>query len=317
MSPTTLPRNGDAWLERHVHEWVDAGLISEGQAADIADFEHVVETREPQRLPIAAEVASYLGGVLAIMGGAVAVGRRWENLSVFGRLGIAVGIAVVGFLAGAWMMRIGEAGTKRVASALWVLGTGGVAMAVGVFVDEVDPNAGGWLPLLVGIPVLLIGAVLWRNLERPLQFLTGVAGFGFLLGGVGEIADLSAWRGGVVLAAVGAVFATGAAVDRFVPRLVVLATGALGVYIGAFMFGDYNEHLGPALALVTAASVVAYSVHERIVPVLVLGVIGSLIATQALLATTFTGVVASLMVALLGLVIVMVALGWTWRHPAR
>lgn len=316
MSPTTLPRKESAWLEHHVHEWVDAGLISERQAADIADFEHVVETTEPQRLPIAAEVASYLGGVLAIMGGAVAVGRRWDDLSVFGRVGIGVGIALVGFLAGTWMMRIGEAGTTRLGSTLWVLGTAGVAMMVGVIVDEVDSNAEGWFPLLMGIPVLLIGAGLWRNLERPLQFLTSAAGFGLVLGGVGDITDLSAWRGGVVLVVVGAIFAGGAALGRFVPRLVVLATGALGMYIGAFMFGDYNEHLGPALALVAATSVVAYSVHERIVPVLVLGVIGSLIATQALLATTFTGVVASLMVAVLGLAIVVAALGWTWRHPA-
>jgi hypothetical protein len=146
--------------------------------------------------------------------------------------------------------------------------------------------------------------------------LTAAAGFAFVLGGVGDIADLSVWRGGAVLVAVGTIFAAGAAAHRFMPRLIVLATGAFGVFVGAFMIGDYNEHLGPTLALVTAASLVAYSVHERIVPLLVLGVIGSLIATQGLLATTFTGAVASLVVALLGLTIVVAALGWTWRHPA-
>ena len=71
MSPSTLERKHDAWLEHHARDWVGAGLISESQATAISEYEHIDEPTEPQRLPIVAEVASYLGSVLAIMGGAV------------------------------------------------------------------------------------------------------------------------------------------------------------------------------------------------------------------------------------------------------
>jgi hypothetical protein len=313
MSPSTLERKHDAWLEHHAHDWVGAGLISESQAAAISEFEHVDEPAGPQRLPIVAEVASYLGSVLAIMGGAVVVGQGWNDMSVFGRAGIGVAIALVGFLAGSWVMRVGEAGASRLGSYLWVLGTAGVAMTVGVVVEDIDSNPRGWLPLLIGVPVLAIGLTLWRNLDRPLQFLTGAAGFGLVLSGAAEITDLDVWHGGLVLLAIGCVFAAGAALGRIEPKLIVLPTGAFSAFIGSFMLGDYNEHLGPAAALATATVLVVYSLRGGVIPLLVLGVIGSLIATQALLATTFTGAVASAIVALLGLGIVAVAVIQTRR----
>ena len=314
MSPSTLERRNEAWVEHHAHEWVDAGLISESQATAIGEYEHRAPPPTPQRLPIGAEIASYLGSVLAIMGGAVAVGERWSDITMLGRLGIGIAIAVVGFVAGTWLMRIGETGTARLGSYLWVLGTGGVGMAVGVVVHEIDSEAGGWLAVLIGLPVLTIGLTLWRNLDRALQFLTGAAGYAIVLGGLADLLDLRTWHAGLVLIATGVLFAFGAAVRRLEPRLIVLATGVLGAYAGAVMLGDYNEHLGPAMALVTAASLIAFSLRERIVPLLALGVVASLIATQALLATTFTGALASTIVALLGLLVVVAAVMQTRRN---
>jgi hypothetical protein len=311
-----MQRRGGAWLERHAHEWVEAGLISPDQADAIGEFEHLGEHAAPQRLPLIAEVASYLGSVLALMGGAVAVGQRWDDLTVVGRIGIGVAVALVGFVAGTSVMRVGEAGTTRLGSYLWTLGAGGVAMAAAVLVDEVDPNAGGWLPLIAGAAVLPIGLGLWRNLDRPLQFLTAAAGFGSMFGGLAELTDVAVWKGGTALMIAGAVLVVGAALGRLVPHLVVLAVGSSTAYVGAFMLGDYNEHLGPAMALATAAVVVLGAIREGLVPLLVLGVVGSLIATQALLATTFTGAMSSMIVALIGLAIVVIAVLQTRRAPS-
>ncbi len=308
MAPSTLERKDGAWLEGHAHEWVAAGLISPDQAESIRHFEHLDEPVAPQRLTIATEVAAYLGSVLAIMGGAVAVGQSWDDLTVFGRVGIAALIALIGFLAGTWLMRFDEAGAARLGSYLWLLGTAGVAMGVAVVIDELDERPGGWLALGVGLPVLAIGLLLWRNLDRPLQFLTAAVGFGFSLGGIGALTDVKAWWGGIALLCVGLVVSAGAAVHRLQPRLIVVATGSFGAFIGGFMLSDYNRHLGPTVALLIAAAVVVFALNDRLVPLLVLGVIGALVATQALLATTFTGAISSMIVALIGLAIVVTAM---------
>lgn len=312
MSPSTLDQEHTTWLERHARSWVEAGLISEDQAVAIAEFEGV-RPREPQRLSTAAEVAAYLGSVLAIMGGAVAISGRWEDISLFGRVGIGIAIAVVGFLAGTWLMEVGEAGTSRLGSFLWAVGTGGVAITVGVFVDEVDSSAGGWMPLLIGLPVMAIGLGQWRNLDRPLQFLTAAIGFAMTLSGLAEIADVNIGDLGVVFLTTGVVCAVGSATGHLEPRWFVLATGSSGAYLGSFMLSDYNEHLGPAAAAIVATSLVVFALRERRIPLLVLGVAGALLATQALLATTFSGAAASMVVTMLGLAIVVGAVMKTRR----
>jgi hypothetical protein len=99
-----------------------------------------------------------------------------------------------------------------------------------------------------------------------------------------------------------------AAQHRLAPRLVALAIGSFSTFVGALMLMDVNDHLGAALALAVALSVVAFALRERLIPLLVLGVIGSLIATQVLLQSTFTGPIAATIVALLGLCIVAVSI---------
>jgi hypothetical protein len=305
MAPLTLERKDGDWLDGHAHEWVEAGLISEGQAVAIREYEHLGEPNAPQRLTIVTEGAAYVGSVLALMGGAAVVGPNWDEFGVLGRLGVAIAVMVVGFAAGTWLVRLAEPATVRLGSFLWAVATGGVAMAAAVVMDEVDPRDEGWIPLAIGLPVLLVGLALWRNRDRPLQLLSVAVGAGITLAGIGELTDVEPWYGGILLLAVGAAFAVAAALRFLQPRLLALVVGALGAFIGGFMLGDLNEHLGPAVALLAAVSVVLFALRDRLVPLLVIGVIGSLIATQALLATTFTGPIASMIVSLIGLAIVV------------
>jgi len=303
----TTSQTGGAWLDGHTRQWVDVGLISEGQADAITQFERRTDdTARPDRLGLGTEVAVYLGSVLAIMGGAVLVGRNWRELEMPGRLGIAVVISVVGFLAGSWLTRLGEERTNRLGSFLWVIGTGGVALGIGAVLAEFDPEPGA-AALMVGLPVLALGAMLWRNLDRPLQMLTTAVGLGVTIGGVIEISDLRVWVGGIVVWALSVVTAVGAASGAIRPRLVALLTAAVGAMFGAMMLGELDEHLGPAAATVTAAGVVVFALVDRSIPVLVVGVLGFLFATEALLATTFTGQASSLIVTVVGLAVVVVA----------
>ena len=69
---------GHDWLDEHAEQWVEHGLITSDQVDAIRDFEQH-EAPEP-RLSIVAELAVYLGSVLALMSGAMMVGPNWEAL---------------------------------------------------------------------------------------------------------------------------------------------------------------------------------------------------------------------------------------------
>lgn len=291
------------WIDRRAEEWVRAGLVTTDEAEAIVRYEHR-PTERVERLSIGAEVASYLGSVLALMGGAFVVARSWDRMPFAGRAGLAVAIAFVGLAAGTWLVRIAEAGTVRLGTFLWAVGTGGIAMLVVVTGDRVldDP---GWVLVATGAAVLVLGVGLWRNLERPLQFLTAGVGAVLVLAGIGELVEIPILVGSIVLMAVGGVLALGAGLGWLVPRDLVTAAGAASAFIGAMSLSEIDERVGPFVALAVAALLVAHALVARRTPLLVIGVIGTLIATQAVLMTTFSGALASMIVSLIGLAVVV------------
>ncbi len=304
MAPSTLERRDVAWLDGHAHEWVAAGLVSDEQVAAIRHFEHLDEPAAPQRLTLVAEVASYLGSVIAFAGGAAIIGPNWEQLGLVGQLVLALAIAMVGFGVGTWLVRVAEAGTERLGSFLWLVGTGGVAMAAAVIMNEFDPSDDTWAAIAIGLPVLAIGLGLWRNLDRPLQLLTAVVGFGITLGGIGALIEVSLWVAAPAVWMIAAVFCAVAALDYVHPRLIALAIGAIGVMVGAVMFSGVSENVSAVVAMFTAALVVAYSLHDRSLPLLAIGMVEFFWATMSSMATLLTGMVARLIAVLIGLAVV-------------
>lgn len=302
MATFTPERTTGPWLDEHAKSWVDAGLLSARQAEAIRDFEHCTEpAAPPARLNLVTEVAAYVGSVLALMGGGAAVARSWNQLGFGIRLTVAVALAATGLVAGRWLVRLGEAGARRLGSFLWVIGAGGVAMASAVVAAEVEPSDDGWIVVAAGVPVMLLGLGLWRNLDRPLQLLTAVIGLGLTLGGVGAITGIPSWVGGLVVLALGLIVGELAIAHVLEPRLPAALIGGIGAYVGAMTLSDLDERLGSAVSLVVAVVMMAVALREHLTPLLAIGVLGALIATQALLATTFTGAAASLVVTLLGL----------------
>lgn len=302
----TFARRRDEWLDEHAAEWVRAGLVAEAEADAIVEYERRTEPDGSALLSVGAEVAAYLGSVLALMGGAFVIDRRWDELGLAGHLGVAAAVALVGFAAGSWLARLDDVGTTRLGRFLWAVGSGGVAMFVAVAVDRVVDDR-GWVLLAAGVAVLAVGLALWRNLERPLQLLTAVVGFVLVLAGIGGLVRIPSWVGSTVLMVVGGLVALFAGLDRLAPRTLATAVGAVGAFVGAMAFGDVNEHVGPLAALAVAALLVVHALVTGRVPLLVVGVIGTLIATQAALMTTFDGAMASMIVALLGLAVVVIA----------
>lgn len=292
-------------VDERVADWVAHGLLSAEQAEAIRRYEaEALAPATPQRLTIVAEFASYLASVIAFAGGAAIVGPNWEDLGMVGQLAVAAAIAAIGFVVGAWLVRLGEVGTVRLGTFLWVVGTGGVALAVAAVMNEIDPSDRAWFAVAIGSAVLVIGAALWRNLDRPLQLLTGSAGLLVAGGGAIELTDVSVWIAASTLWIASLGFGGLAAFDRLRPRLVALAVAAAGVMIGSFMFSDGSENFSAIASAVSAAMIVAFALHDRSWPLVVIGLFAFFIAITAIMQTVLHGMAARLVAMLVGLAIV-------------
>ena len=316
------PRPG--WFDEHAAAWVEHGLMTNEQLEAIRDYEHVhdhepigSEAAAPSRFSLGAELAVYLGSVVALMSGAMIVGQSWESLTTVARAGIGFAVAALGFVAGARLVGLDDAArTRRLASFMWLIGTGGVALATATLADSADLDEPAWNLVIIGLPVLAIGAALWRNLDRPLQVLTTAVGAGLVLGGAGALLSTPTWLGGIIVWSIAVTIGVLAITQRLRPELYVLGVAAIGSMIGATMLIDISEVVGTAFATLTAAGIVAVALARRSTPILVIGVLAFLQALQGLLMTTLNGAVAALVVAVAGIAVVVVVIARSTRGGA-
>lgn len=313
---TPRPNRPHDWLNDHAPAWVEHGLVSSDQIDAIREFEHE-HAPEPPRLSLIAELAVYLGSALALMSGAMMTGQAWDSLGVGGRVGIGLALAVLGFVAGTRLIHLDDPGTRRLASFMWLVGTGGIALAAAALSDAAQFDEPGWNLLIVGLPVTAIGALLWRNLERPLQVLTTAVGAGLTLGGIGALLSVRPWIGGILIWLTALVVGALATTQRLRPELYVLGVASIAAMIGALMLTDVDEILGSAAATVTAAGIVAVGLARHLVPILVIGVLAFLQSLQGLLLTTLNGTIAAMGVAVVGLAIVIVVIVRSTRGPKQ
>ena len=140
-------------MDDHAVAWVEHGLVSSDQIDAIREFEHE-HAPEPPRLSLIAELAVYLGSVLALMSGAMMVGPNWEALR-YRRTESAIGLAIaaLGFVAGARLVHLDDPGTRRLASFMWLIGTGGVALALGASPTPPSSTSRAGTSLIIGLPV--------------------------------------------------------------------------------------------------------------------------------------------------------------------
>ena len=107
-------------------------------------------------------------------------------------------VAIVGFTCGTWLVHIDEAGTRRLGGVLWVLSSAGTALGSALVIDALEPARNAWTALAAGVALLTTGLVLWRNLERPLQLATAMAGAVATMGAAGALLGLAPWQIGII-----------------------------------------------------------------------------------------------------------------------
>lgn len=309
-----------SWLEEHTHQWVEEGVVSEEQAAEILRVETAASATPlsgPPELPLLAELAAYLGSILALAGGVAVVSRSWDALGPVGRLGIGVLVTVVGFVAAWAVLRLHGAGAQRLGGFLRLIGSGGVALVAGVLAVELGSDSPDVTAMVVGSAVAAVGLGLWRNLDRPLQLVTLVAGVVTFTIGFAAAVGIGPWPIGMVLWAVALGVGGLGAQGRLHPELWVLPLAGVGMMVGAAMQLDLLGDPAFALSLLTAGVVVAAGLALHHIPLTVVGVLGFLQSLQALLVIYLSGSLAGVMVLAVGITMVVAVIVVSVRRGAR
>ena len=298
------------WLDEHVHTWVEAGLITGEEAAAVEEFEqHTATPTSGALLGLPAEVGAYVGIFLALAGSIVALQPHWRDMSLAVQLVLAGCIAVVGLACGTWLVSVDEPGTRRLGNVLWVLGSAGAALGSGLVVDALEPARDAWVALAVGLVLSASGLVLWRNLDRPLQLATWMAGAATVLAADGALLGIHPWVIGCVgwALAAGWLFVTFSV--RVTPLVAARCLGAVLALISAFMLADLDPRVGSIAGTLTGALLIALALWTRMIPVLIVAAGGTLIGAQSLMQTTLRGAGTGAALVLGGLsVVAMIAL---------
>ncbi|MHB1208843.1 MAG: DUF2157 domain-containing protein [Acidimicrobiales bacterium] len=308
-------------LEWRVGNWREAGIISQTQGEQIVHFESAPGVRvEPKeggstpvrRLSLVAELVSYLGLVLVLASGGIFVSRLWQGLGLWGRVSVGIVTALVGFVGGRTVLRWNEEGTTRLGWLFWLLGTGGVAMATAVLVDRMGGQRASWTLLLTGLAVAIVSVGLWRNLERPLQFLSSIVGVTLMFVGAVQFThrEPSTLTIGLLVWAMGV--ALGLSSLKYVrPALLAMLVAQGAAFMGAMaMIASQSRLIGFVCGLSGAVVGVTLGLIKRESPIVALGIISFFAVVVRALSYYLQGPGAMLVAFVMGVVLVTVVI---WR----
>lgn len=227
------------------------------------------------RVSPVTEALAYVGAILLLAGGGAAVAQRWDDLGPWAHVGVFAGTALFFLLVGVAAYGVRDAAVQRLVSLVWSLSAAAVGVAAGLAAYEVFEVADERGVFWIGLATTVYAAVLWLVRTRAVQ--SGVLFGGVVLTVIGVILlvdpeppllapALALWALGIGWAGLGWL--------RYVEPLwvsfplgVVLAlvAPALGVIDHGWMY---------AVAIATAAVVMALSVPLHNPPLLGLGAVG-------------------------------------------
>ena len=246
------------------------GLLTTGQAA---------EGEGTRRISLLTEAVAYVGVILLLVGGAAALGQRWNGIPSWGHVGVCAGIAVFFLLAGIIGRRVREPAIQRLVAVAWFLSVAGVAGAVGLAAHEVYGNNNAAVTAMaVGVAVTVYSAALWLVRRGALQNLALFAGLVVtILGIAGSIVTVAGgarsarWLAFALALWVFGLAWAGLGWQRYVePLWVTIPCGVILALIApSLAAGDHGWIY--AIGIATAAAVMAASVPLRNVPLLALG----------------------------------------------
>ena len=257
-------------LHHDLERWVAEGLVDREQADSIAAFE--TSDARPRSNSL-AEGLGYVGAALAVGAGFLIVQNVWDDLPVTGRL-VLIGLLAAAMFGAGWALRSRTApAIERLTDVLWL----GTVVASGafaaVFAAEISSLSGEEVGIAVGVTAVIVGSALWAVRRRSLELISVVGGvLVFVVNAMSLLfPDSSPVAIGSVIWVLGAVIFTMGHVGWVVPHETALVLGSIGVALGSQVTAVDESIPGSAVAVVSAAALVIYAVHERDNVVLAIG----------------------------------------------
>jgi hypothetical protein len=269
-----------------------------------------------RRLPLVVEALGYLGAVLAVVAGFIALRQVWPTISPGAGLIFAGVAATALLLVGIMLPAHDHPAFGRLRSSMWLASTASLAAFAGLITGPSFWNMGpASRPLVTEAAVTVYAVLLWWRSRVTLQHLAIFAGT-VALGGTAIVQIWPSslpWRPGLGLWMLSLLW--GIAVHRgyLVPRTAGYVAAGIGLLVGAQL--TMGLPAGQLLALATVAGLLAAGVALRRVLLLGLGALGAIvIVPQVAIRYLPNGAAAATAVFAVGLVILGVAL---WLAKAR
>jgi hypothetical protein len=266
----------DQW-RANIQRWVDAGIVSQAQGDEILSMEH----REP---PVALsptdgfsrpqELLSYCLLLVLLVSTVLFLSPYWAAIGRGGHMSVAALVVGNALIIGSTVIALGGGSARRIGGLLWLIATVGIA----TFVSDVMSNGPrdlGLRLLVVGLTVLLTSVLLWRNQNRPLQFLSSVTGFVLTVCGITTMGRVHTTPTELALIVCLCAIALGvASLRKLRPALTALVVAEIGCGVGALALSFAHPLGGVALGIVTMVIAVALGVVLVRPPLVVLGALG-------------------------------------------
>lgn len=286
--------------------WMEEGILSAAQAAEIYKYELANPTASQERdepafvrstgnddelvaikaprAPFVIEGLGYVGGVLVIAAIALLLRGQWNDILDYGRLAILVTLTLALGVSGIGLTSSASPPLARFGSALWALAAVGLAGSLAQGIVDLGNYNDKPAAMFVAYPTLIFAAATWwfRRLQLQQLVLLAAVYFAFLatLAQV-EPTPSTAWFG-VGTVVIGLLWCLAAWRRLFSPQTFSLVVGVVVGLIGFQLVAATEFVLGFGFgAGLAAATVAAGALFRRTTFV----VIGSL----AVLANIFQG----------------------------
>ncbi len=146
------------------------------------------------RIPLVTEIMSYLGGILAVVGVGVLIGMFWEQLGVFGQVGLTAATAAACLVGGVLIGRIEDKGAHRIQEFLLFVGVAVAGVTIGIagfhIADAIiaepgprtpstRPGPSEWAMLCGFLGTAIVGSVVYWRYRFVLQQIAVAIGVFF------------------------------------------------------------------------------------------------------------------------------------------
>ena len=337
-------------LEQRLETWVRHGLITPEQASNILAVEHgadlegvrptapETEPWGPRRpasttgvslagagLPptsLVAEALGYVGGILIVIAAGAITGQYFDDLGRPGRLALT-GSAALALLCAGYLVHVNPArpAAGRLRSVLWVLTVAATAFFISLLADETFGWNGEEVAFVAASGAAAVGLELWRRHRWMLQQLAVVVTLAVALG-----SGVAAYLGGDVALSGMAIWGLGGSwlmlgwAGHVQPRHGTDLLGGAAATVGSQLIMNYDW--GAALALATAAALVAIGVRLRALVLLAVGSVATLLVVPGVMQRYFPDTLAAPLAVLgAGVVLVFAALAtatkWRRHNPPK